>query len=262
MVTTTLAQTDTAVTSQTTLKKSQDISVTTFVRTSLHENPQDPLATSSVSLFATSRYKLTDHLTFSLNAGLYQGINRERKTQMTNFRVTFSYGPLPLGSSIQVLPETTVVLPTNSMSRYEYSYLGALVLGCRISSNFSLFGKTMSLYYIPRLSRLLHRYTRAGNGSPNLQYKLGHTLALSVPLVERLSLNLNGGWTSAISYQDQIIEIFNLTQSLVYTWSKKIFIGLGHTNEASPFEHNGRDNNISFYDWRTSTVFSKISVNF
>ena len=242
------------------LESSKDWSLftTAFVKASLHEDMQDPRSTAESLFIFRPSFKLSESLHMGLQLGLSQGLNRAAETEVINSQVQLTSGKLMLGRELWMELQGAVSLPTNSRSYQHDTYRGGVILTPTFSSQWGVFGWPVNVSYTPSLSRLFHKYTRAWNSSPHLQYKLNQSLSLSTPIVGDMSFVLTGGWMTARSYQGHIIEFFNMAQTLSYTVNSRVSVSLGHTNEASPFEYNGRDHNIRIYDSRTSTLLGRI----
>ena len=244
-----------------TLPDGWGFSATASTKVSLHEDIEDPRAMAKSFLTVTPSYKISDRLQLSLGFGVSQELNRGTETDVVNLQVALAGSEFALNPHIRMTPKVTGLLPTNAKDRYDYTYRGGVTLASTFSSQVEPLGKVVFVHYTPSVSRLFHKYTRAFDSSPNLEYKLSQSLVFSTHITSELSFSFSGGFITARSYQNHIIEEFNLSQSIIYVFNGQISASIGHTNAASPFEYNGRDSNIKFYDHRTSTVLGSLTIS-
>lgn len=226
----------------------------------LHKTEQDGRETSTRITLAPS-LALNDLYRVTAAAALIQDGGQERKTLMSNTKLSLVRTPLSLTSDTALLVSAGGRLPTNSEDREDNTFQGALVLEPTVLTEWNVFGHGFTTIYGLYSQKNFHKYNRGNLEQANLSYQLDHYFGLETYLVKHLVLTLDGDYIFGQTYQGTKSTKFALGQSLTYEqpkWSAT----LGHTNGGDVLLYGGTDRNVKIFDKNTSAVFAQLLVRY
>lgn len=142
------------------------------------------------------------------------------------------------------------ILPTNPVMKEETSYQGAVRLNTGVSVADLFRGGFLN--YRLTLTRNLHEFSQAANGSFNLQYAMTNGMDYTQPLGGAFSLTAVLSYTQAWTYVNDERYNFFFSTDLAYQAADKLTLSFGTANSGSALRPNGRDSNIQFLNDETS----------
>jgi hypothetical protein len=152
-------------------------------------------------------------------------------------------------------------MSSNSKDNTEmYTKLG---MGPSLSTDLSKYIRGVSLVYGISGSVLFHKYeTAVIKGASNTHYILGNKFIVIYQFTDKFALGFDNRYSRSYTYQNNTKDTFIFDQSLSYGVTKNITSSIGHNNQGSALGINGTDNNIEFYNERTSTVYFALEMAF
>lgn len=207
---------------------------------------------SDTTVFLAPSYRITDTVSIGGRIILSQANYGPRNTTLTNTTLGLTFLGAKLTETLESFYTLGIVLPTDETIRKDDRFQSAINLGAGLRYVHSYFKLSPRLV----LTRNFHEYDRNFEGRANIQYRVGASTDLSIPLTDRLAIESSFAYRTGRTYQNSERYDFDFSASVSYDLTKKFQIYAGTSNSrVAALKSNGVDSNISAFDEKTS-VFS------
>lgn len=226
---------------------------TNFQSPTTYENQQGMLTR------ITPRYRINDKLTLLASAGATQRFTQENRSDLTNASISLSRNPFAIGNVGDLRVTTTIVAPTNEISRDKES----LLTSYRLGANFFVRTNTNFIWEMGGFATVNnHRYSVSAFNQPNIQYRLTPYGNIGWTFKERWQLMFYTDYTRAYTYRGNERGFFTLDESLTYIGGRRWSATIGVSNGGSVVAKDGQSSNIAFFNTRTTTTYINGTFNY
>lgn len=201
-------------------------------------------------------YKINSILTLRAKTIVTKENSGARQTTLSNTVGTLTIKGLKLNENFLTLHSISATAPTNEESKKRDRLMGAagLTNGIRFKS------AVVKVDYKLSLSKNFHEFNINADGSPNVEYRLGHTLDVTVPITDKFSIEAVGLYRFGRTYGGFQRNTFTFDADINYDVTEKLTLNLGTSNDGNALKANGVDSNIDAYNENTSVVRAGISL--
>ncbi len=216
----------------------------------------------SSDLTISPTYKLSDNFTASALAIVTKELRGAEDTTISDVQLGLIRAPIELTSSLKVSPRLVVNLPTNEENREMKTFRGGAGLVGRVLYDIQPLGVKTTGFYQLSYVRNVHDFERAGDRTANRQQSITNRLSIDFPITKKIAINLDNRFTTGWNYQGAISESFVLGQSISYTISEALELGLAHGTEGPAFKNDGTTSNVKLIDEQGSTITTSLSYTY
>ncbi|MCC7440374.1 MAG: hypothetical protein IT285_02005 [Bdellovibrionales bacterium] len=229
--------------------------------------PGTPDHSADLSLTLIPSYKLPVGITLSGRMDLSHPIAPESEDVLTVARTTLSarYKGWELNPFLTFTPGLTLTLPFHKDAIARQSLILGASVGPRLTYDLSRAGLTgVSGLLELTLGHNLHRYETATTGRSNVGPRvgamgvIGWDLPVAYGLRAELAMVRAQGWSYRGSTASQS---FDFNQELSWQATGQFSLAVGHNNAGSALAANGLDSNISFFNERSSTIYTSLGLS-
>lgn len=237
----------------------------TLGRTNSLYNLKDGSEYSSWDISASASYILNNKLSLGLVVDASEDIKSPEYSDFSRLSLSLRnnsiyknrYGKLSLTGSLG--------LPVSKTQRYS-SLISSLGASTRFGLDSAvLFSEKFSMGLGLSLTRNIHTYETALNGSVNTQYSSVQSLDFGYSFNAQWSASASLIHLNTLSYKGTLKEFYGHSQELSYAATEKISLALGHQLGApalSVWNAEGSEYNFKLLDDQNSYVYGSLTMTF
>lgn len=232
---------------------------TTYYRNAVDFN--DGTMSEGLSYSAGIGGKVSSHYSLSFDTSYNQDLVDSAYSGLEDSTLTFSRKSLELSKDWNLSGNIKAIIPTSKRS----SQIDNLKLGYRVGARVGLSPERLAgwaLGFGVSIGQNIHQYETNANGSVLIAFVSSQSLSLSKELIERLNLSLNISNRYAISYQNNLRQSFEHTETLAYQLNDIFGLSVGHSNSGNVLKPDGFGSNFALFNENTSIFFMSISAGF
>jgi hypothetical protein len=213
---------------------------------------------SSTDLLIAPSYKINSTFTAAAKGVVSKENSGARQTTVSNTQILLAMKGFEISEGIESLHTLIGVLPTNEESQKQDRLKGAFgtTNGLKFTSKYA------TIKYLLNVSKNIHEFTVNAEGKPNIEYRIGNTLDLTIPVTEKISLSSAGVYRYGRTYKGFERTGFEINADINYDVSKELSMNLGTSNDGNALKANGVDSNISAYDENILVTRLGLSLSF
>jgi hypothetical protein len=225
--------------------------------------PDEEDFSASSSLGLGLNYKLSSAFSLGAQLGANKDLVDEQKIQMTDTQIQASAKGPSLGAGIASSLGASLNLPTSTDSRERDNLRASLSLRPKVSRSLDFVSMPESQISLRLgLTAFNHRYTTTTYGRSNAAFSTSMGVDLLFTLGAGFTLALGGAYANSWTYEQNLVQAFNSSQSLDYEISSQLSASLSHRNGGSLMRADGVTSNIDLFSARSSFVGVGVSATF
>lgn len=206
---------------------------------------------TTTTLLLNPKLNLSQSLSLSARTFVERQENGSaNNTEASDTQISLALKGQKWGESLQPTYSMNGFAPTSDSNHKETRFQGAAGAGFKIAGSYTFADAFYSVSY----RRNFHEYTVSASGTSNIRETVAQAAGLDIPLSQKWSISLAGGYRNAWTYQNSSRQSFSTDADINFEAVKDLTFNIGASNEGSALKANGKDSNISFYDDKSSVI--------
>lgn len=254
-----LQQTSVAQANQDTENKNKKFSLGTsieYVQKNAVDAVGDRERSTSVSILPG--YKIDDTFKASGRIDINKDHFGPEDTTVSDVTLKLGIAGYKINDQLKTAHSISTVIPASEASKK----VARLQSSVGISNGLSYENTILSISYALTLSRNFHEYNFNADGAANVEYRLGNSLEIRIPITDKFSISTLGIYRIGRTYGGFERYAFESHSDLNYDFTDKLAMNLGTSNGGSALKANGVDSNIEVYNENTSETRLGLSYTY
>lgn len=212
---------------------------------------------SSTDFVLAPGYKINSVLSTSGKVVFSKENSKARQSSVSNTTVALGIKGIKLNQDFETLHSVTGIIPTNEDSIKEDRLKG----GLSVSNGLRWVNPFVKVEYRLAVAKNVHEYTVNADGRPNIEYNFTNSLALTIPVTDKLSITTDGAYRIGRTYKGFQRNIFSVNADINYDIVDQLTINLGTSNDGDALKSNGVDSNIAAYNENSSVIRAGLTLS-
>ncbi|MGZ3691735.1 MAG: hypothetical protein ACXVAX_09535, partial [Pseudobdellovibrio sp.] len=165
------------------------------------------------------------------------------------------------GEYFNVKPSGTLVLPMTDRSKNDIGMLYNVGAGLSLSLNTRNLNMDEWQFGVGvALNRNFTQYDTTSTGDPSNMWRIRQKYRMSYDFTYKLTFSTNFDFVSNYSVNGVVTNNFTLSESLGYSFDRNVSVSVGHSNGGPTLTPYTYDNNMKFYDEKSSNYSLGLSL--
>lgn len=216
----------------------------------------DPERSTGVSIIPG--YKLNETFKVSGRIDITKDLYGPENTTTSDVTLKLGIAGIKINEQLKSSHSVSTVIPASEASKK----VARLQSSIGISNGLSYENSILSIAYSLSLSRNFHEYNFNAEGSANVEYRLGNSVEIKIPITDKFSISTLGIYKIGRTYGGFERFSFESHSDLNYDFTDMLSMNLGTSNGGSALKANGVDSNIDIYNENTSETRLGLSYTY
>ena len=209
-------------------------------------------------------YPIAENYSLATGISVTKDMKHDRDSDVNNSSIAISGPIVEISKDAKLNGSVSAMLPMNRETREQAKMYTRISAGPTLVLDLKRIGlKYVKLSLGTQFGKGFYQYERAVGGSPNTNYSISNTAALSYNPKEKWIFSAYVRNSQSWNYNNTLLpDQFGMGQSVTFVASKKFSISAGHEVGGRAFKYNNEDSYIKFFDKNRSSVYSTLSYVF